>query len=90
MNNPPYTTGGHRDWDLIAAMLFFIACCLLVSLVLPYRHYGVPAGHAAAEQLPAPRRRPSLSSPARNRKTRPWPLIEKACKRCGPIITRPR
>ncbi|MEK7323233.1 MAG: hypothetical protein AABZ84_09160 [Pseudomonadota bacterium] len=58
MNNPPYTTGGHRDWDLIAAMLFFIACCLLVSLVLPYRHYGVPAGHAAAEQLPAPRPAP--------------------------------
>ena len=51
MNNSTYTSGGRRDWDLIVAAIFFITCCLTVSLVLPYRHTGVASGHPAAEQV---------------------------------------
>lgn len=55
MNNRWYTAGGHRDWDLIAAAIFFIACCLIVSLVLPYRHAGAGADKPAVEPVSASR-----------------------------------
>lgn len=55
MNHPGYTAGGHRDWDLIAAAIFFIACCLIVSLVLPYRHAGASADKPEPEPVSAAR-----------------------------------
>ena len=50
MNHPPYGTPPRTDWDLILAALFFLAACLIVSLVLPHWHASADTARHAADE----------------------------------------